>query len=133
VPSVSSQPSSSLLDPLRQVLHELEQARPGVPADLFPRWQPDVSLQETEARLVIRVEMPEVERGQVRVQVADDLLTIEADRRLDGTRTGRGFFRSFLLPVAVPPEAVDAVLSHGQLVVTVDKRRRVRGRRVPLS
>jgi HSP20 family molecular chaperone IbpA len=122
-----------LLDPLSEVLRELDGERPGSAAYLFPRWQADVSVQESPERLVIRVEVPDVHRDQVRVRLAGDLLTLEADRRLDGGRGGRGFVRSFLLPVAVPPEAVDAVLSDGVLVVTVDKRRPARRRRPPLA
>jgi HSP20 family molecular chaperone IbpA len=122
-----------LLDPLSEVLRELDGERAESAADLFPRWQAEVSLQESPERLVIRVDVPHLHREQVRVRLAGDLLTLEADRRLDGGRAGRGFVRSFLLPVAVPPEAVDAVLSDGVLVVTVDKRRPARRRRIPLA
>ena len=77
--------------------------------------------------------MPGVRREQVRVRVADDLLTVDADRRLAGERAGRGLVRSFLLPSPVPAEAVEAVLRNGVLTLTVDKRRRVSPRRVPIS
>ena len=40
---------------------------------------------------------------------------------------------SFLLPVALNAEAVDAALSEGTLTVTVDKRRRPRRRGMPIN
>jgi HSP20 family molecular chaperone IbpA len=100
---------------------------------LFPLWHPDATLEESDDRLLIRIDMPGTRLEQVRVRVADDLLTVEADRRLDGERRGRGLVRSFLLPGPVPPEAVEGVLRDGVLTLTVDKRRRARPRRVPLS
>ena len=81
---------------------------------------------------MIRVSLPDTEPEDVRVRLADDLLTLEADRR-GGPRRGRGFKRSFLLPVAVRPEGVDAALRDGVLTVTVDKRCQLRRRRVPIA
>lgn len=108
--------------------------RPAVAPSLFPLWSPDAEVEENEERLVIRIPMAGARGGGVRVRVADDVLTVEADRRLDDARRGRGLVRSFLLPHPVPPEAVEAVLREGVLTLSVDKRRRTRaGRRIPLS
>jgi len=124
--------SGLLLDPLTEAVELLERGRqPG--RALYPRWQPEVWLDETDDTLVIRASLPGTQPEDVRVRLADDLLTLEADRRSDGSRPGRGFVRSFLLPVAVRPEAVDAALRNGVLTVTVDKRRRLVTRRIPLA
>ena len=122
---------SSLLDPLSEALDLLERERRTGRA-LEPRWLPEVALDESEDILVIRVSLPDTEPEDVRVRLADDLLTLEADRR-GGSRRGRGFRRSFLLPVAVRPEGVDAALRDGVLTVTVDKRCQLRRRRVPIA
>jgi len=120
------------LDPLTEALLRLEE-RPAAAPSLFPLWSPDADVAESAERLEIRIAMPGVRREGVRVRVADDLLTVEADRRLDGGRRDRGLVRSFLLPHPVPPGAVEAVLREGTLIVTVDKRRRAGARRPPLS
>ena len=108
--------------------------RPAAAPAPFPLWSPDADVAESEESLEIRIAMPGARREGVRVQVADDLLTVEADRRLDGGRRDRGLVRSFLLPHPVSPDAVEAVLRDGTLTVTVDKRPRARARRrLPLS
>jgi len=125
---------SELLDPLSEGVDLLERGRqPGRARALYPRWEPEVWLDETDATLAIRVTLPDTEPEDVRVRLADDLLTLEADRRSPGPRHDRGFMRSFLLPVAVRPEAVDAALRDGVLTVTVDKRRQLHPRRMPVS
>lgn len=116
------------LDPLSEALRRLED-RPASQTSLFPLWCPEAELEETDERLIIRLDTPGVRREQVRVRIADDLLTVEA-----GPRVGPGgLVRSFLLPHPVSPEAVDAVLRGGTLTITVDKRRRAGARRQPIS
>jgi HSP20 family protein len=131
VPHSPGSTKSSLLDPLSEALEQLERERRTGSA-LDPRWLPEVALEESEDTLVIRVSLPDTEPEDVRVRLADDLLTLEADRR-GGARRGRGFMRSFLLPVAVRPEGVDAALRDGVLTVTVDKRCQLRRRRIPIA
>ena len=127
----AEQPNHRGLHPLSEALALLESEQaPG--HALYPRWQPEVALEEDEATLRIRVALPGTEPEDVRVRLADDLLTLEAERR-GGARRARRFMRSFLLPVAVRPEAVDAVLRDGVLRVTVDKRCQLRRRRIPLA
>lgn len=125
-------PGPASLGPLEEALERLGRA----PAPRAPRrrWQPELALAEDDDQLVVRVDLPYTRAEQVRVRVADDLLTLEADRRA-GPRGGEqnGFVRSFLLPVPVRPEAVDAVLAGGVLTVKVDKRRQPRARRVRIT
>lgn len=121
----------SLLDPLSEALSLLD-SEPASSRALYPHWQPEVALEESDDTLVIRVSLPGTEPEDVRVRIADDLLTLEAERR-GGPRRGRGFVRSFLLPVAVRPEAVDAALHDGVLRVTVDKHCELRRRRISVA
>jgi HSP20 family molecular chaperone IbpA len=121
------------LDPLREALERVE--RVGDPAMASPhdRWEPELWFDDGDGFLTIRVSLPGTRPDDVRVRVADDLLTVEADRRHDEDRQGQGFVRSFLLPSPVAADAVDAALSDGTLTVTVDKRTARRGRRIPLA
>ena len=120
------------LDPLCEAL---ERAERGACEATGPRWEPDMWLDEDDRELTLRVLLPGTHPDDVRVRVADDLLTVEADRRRDEERQGHGFVRSFLLPLPVQPDAVDAALRDGTLTVTVDKSQKLRRRprRVPIA
>jgi HSP20 family molecular chaperone IbpA len=121
VPTLQPRRSLASLDPLSEALRRLED-RTVPQSSLFPLWCPDAEVEESAGRMVIRLGVPGVRREQVRVRVADDLLTVEA-----GPRAAAGeIVRSFLLPHAVSPDAVDAVLRDGTLTLTVDTRRRAR-------
>lgn len=119
-------------DPLREALDRVERGEAAA-ASPETRWNPQMWLDENDSELMIRVALPGTASDDVRVRVADDLLTVEADRRRDEERRGQGFVRSFLLPVPVAPDAVDAALRDGTLTVKVDKARKRRSRRVPLA
>ena len=122
-----------LLDPLQEALLLLERERQHGADAALPRWEPEVWLDENDETLVVRAALPGTSIEDVRVRVADDLLTLEADRRSGDGKPERGFMRSFLLPLPVRPEAVDAVLRDGVLTVTVDKKQPLRPRRIPLA
>jgi HSP20 family molecular chaperone IbpA len=121
-----------LLDPLREALDRVERGDwlSGSGSD---RWEPELWCDETDRWLTLNVALPGARPEDVRVRVAGDLLTIEADRRHDEQRQGSGFVRSFLLPGPVPGEAIDAALRDGTLLVTVDKGCTRRPRRVPIA
>ena len=120
-------------DLLREALDRVERDEEAALAAAEARWEPKMWLDESDRELTIRVALPGAHPDDVRVRVADDLLTVEADRRRDEERRGQGFVRSFLLPVPVEPDAIDAALRDGTLVVTVDKSQPVRPRRIPLA
>jgi HSP20 family protein len=119
------------LDPLREALDRVEGG--GQIDAAADRWEPKMWLDDSDRELTIRVALPGTRPDDVRVRVADDLLTVEADRRHDEERQGQGFVRSFLLPTPGPVDAVDAALSDGTLTVTVDKASGRRPRRIPLA
>ena len=130
---VTQRDPGPLLDPLREALDRVERGDAAA-AGPDARWNPQMWLDESDRELTIRVALPGAATDDVRVRVADDLLTLEADRRHDEERRGQGFVRSFLLPVPVAPDAVDAALRDGTLTVKVDKARKaVPSRRVPVA
>ena len=130
---VTQRDSGPPQDPLCEALDRVERGDPAA-ASVDNRWNPQMWLDESDRELTIRVALPGAATDDVRVRVADDLLTVEADRRHDEERRGQGFVRSFLLPVPVAPDAVDAALRDGTLTVKVDKARSTGStRRVPVA
>ena len=94
-------------------------------------WSPPVDIYETDDRFVVTVELPGVERGDVRVEVSDSELSVSGKRdfdavcskesyhRLEGIR-GR-FRRSFSLPQPLDRARVTANFKDGVLRVMLPK------------
>jgi HSP20 family protein len=95
------------------------------------RWVPAMDLVETDDHLVLRADLPGLERDDVNVEVKDGILTISGERkaeheeRTDGfhrvERAFGGFSRSLSLPEGVDPEQVNAEFDKGVLEVRIPK------------
>ncbi len=95
------------------------------------RWIPAMDLVETDDSLVLRADLPGLEREDVEVEVKDGVLTVSGERRAEheGKREGYHrversfghFSRSLELPKGVDPSAVSAEFERGVLEVRVPK------------
>ncbi len=82
-----------------------------------------VDIREEDGHLIVDAEMPGFKSDEINVSVADDMLSIEAERSAETTK-GRPHLqerqftrvqRSFRLPSAVDPDSVEAKLEGGVL------------------
>ncbi len=88
---------------------------------------------DREKELVVRAELPGVEKEDVKVEISGDRLTIEAEREFEEEDEKKDFYRHELgygklmrtvsLPVEVNPEGIRAELKEGILSVTLPKIR----------
>ena len=94
-------------------------------------WTPTVDISETEAEYVIKAELPEVRKEDVKVTVDENVITISGERRKEAEHKdeklhriesfyGR-FSRSFRLPDDADINAIQAESRHGVLKVRVPK------------
>ena len=99
--------------------------------DVAPAWTPVANISETETDYLIKAELPEVSKEDVKVTVDENVITISGERRKDAERTdekvhrvesfyGR-FSRSFRLPEDADINAIQAESRHGVLKVRVPK------------
>lgn len=94
-------------------------------------WAPAVDITEDEREYLVKVEIPEVKKEDVKVTVENKLLTISGERKFEKEEKGRkyhriersygNFVRSFSLPDDVDPSKIDAKFSDGVLAVHVAK------------
>ena len=56
-------------------------------------WAPAVDIEETDQEYVIKAELPEVNREDVKVMVQDDVLTIAGERKRENEEKSRKFHR----------------------------------------
>lgn len=106
-------------------------------------WAPLVDIAEDEQEYVIKVELPEISRDDVKVTVENGMVTITGERRLDKETNNRkyhrlernygNFARAFALPEDAAPEKITADFKEGVLVVRLPKNEAKLPRRVEIT
>lgn len=94
-------------------------------------WAPSVDIAETDAAYVIKAELPEVDRKDVKVSVENGVLTLSGERKQESEESGKkfhrvermygSFARSFTLPDNVDPAKIKATFKDGMLNVELPK------------
>lgn len=106
-------------------------------------WQPAVDIFESDNEIVIKVELPEVKKDDVQVNLDDRTLTIRGERRLefddqrDGyhriERTYGKFARSFTVPPNISREGLKAIYKDGVLKVVLPKAEETKPRQIAVE
>jgi HSP20 family protein len=96
-------------------------------------WTPRVDIAETEKEFVIKAEIPEVKKEDVKVTVDNGVLTIRGERKQEKEEKGKkyhrieryygSFTRSFTLPENVDDTKIEASFKDGILNLQVPKSR----------
>jgi HSP20 family protein len=106
------------------------------------QWSPPVDIFETTESIVIRVEVPGIEQQALDVEIKDNSLIVQGDRRFEEVvgrdyhrmeRAYGTFRRVFTLPMVVRQEQIQAVLKHGVLEITLLKEERAKPKRVQVE
>lgn len=94
-------------------------------------WTPRVDIVEDDKEFLIKTELPEMKREDVKVSVDDGVLTISGERKLEKEEKKKryhrieceygSFLRSFTLPAATTGEKVSAEFKDGVLKVHLPK------------
>jgi HSP20 family protein len=98
-------------------------------------WQPQVEIFENDGELVVRAELPGLKKEDVNVELTDEGLTIEGERRSEHEENDDGYYRSEFsygsfrrripLPEGANPENATAKFHDGVLEVTMPARKPV--------
>jgi len=107
-------------------------------------WVPPVDIFETvDKDVVVKVELPEMKREDIKVTFENDMLTIEGERKFVSNvdreqyhRVERGygsFRRSFTLPTSVDAAKVQANYTDGVLTVTLPRREEARPKQIQIK
>ena len=109
----------------------------------FATWSPSVDVFENEDELVLRAELPGVEREDIDIRVDQNTLELEGERKLDNEmeqgrthRTERvfgAFKRRFTLPKDVDAAAIKAVHRNGVLEIVLPKAATAKPRTIEIS
>ena len=106
-------------------------------------WTPTVDISETQAEYLIKAELPEVKKEDVKITVEDGVLTIQGERRQETEEKAKKFHRiersygrfvrSFTLPDSVDEAGVKAVYTDGVLNLRLPKSEKAKPKQIEVK
>lgn len=134
---------ASLQQGINQLFEDVFSQPGNYDADTMGAWRPPVDIVDTEATILIFIEIPGVEKHDVAIEVKDNILTIQGERFVDSS-IGNGsyyrservfgkFGRSFALPAMIRSDAIKATFKRGVLKITVPKPEEKKPRQVTIN
>lgn len=106
-------------------------------------WTPAVDIYEKNDAVVVKAELPGVEKDQISVEVKDGILTLRGERKFERDvkeesyhrieRSYGTFLRSFSLPVSVDQDKVKAAFRDGVLEVELPKKEQAKPKQVKVD
>lgn len=112
-------------------------------AQLHGNWSPAAEIRESKEGYTIYLELPGVKKEDLKIDLADDVLTIQGEKRYqkelaeDEQRSSERFYgtftRSFSLPGQVAAEKIKAEYKDGVLLVTVPKSEEAKVKQININ
>ena len=106
-------------------------------------WTPAVDIYENNDSVVVKAELPGVERDQISVEVKDGILSLRGERKFEKEvkeesyhrieRLYGTFHRSFTLPSSVDGEKVTARMKDGVLQVDLPKKEQAKPKQIKIA
>ena len=120
------------LDEIQQRLNRLFLERTTKSGETnFADFMPAVDIEETETEFIVKADLPEVKKEEIKVHVQEGVLTIEGERKQQKEEKGKRFHkiereygrfvRRFALPTEVNADKVRAEFKDGVLSVALPK------------
>jgi len=97
----------------------------------FSYWTPAVDITEQDDQYSVKVELPGVNKDDVKITLESNILTIRGEKKQEKEekeknyhrveRTYGSFQRSFTLPTVVKSDKIDAIFKDGILTISLPK------------
>jgi HSP20 family protein len=110
---------------------------------LLAEWAPAIDVQETDAEYLIKADLPEVKKEEVRVELQDGIICLQGERKQEKEEKGKKFHRieraygrferRLALPSEVDAQKVAAEFKDGVLRVHLPKSASVKPRSVEVK
>lgn len=132
---------------MRRVTEELDRAlteAPGREQGNRAAWAPAVDVTQRDGNLLVRAELPGVPPDAIRLEVMDDMIVIQGERKAEHEETRGGihvmerrygaFYRAIPLPEGAKADEIRARFENGVLEITVPtEERRSSPREIPIQ
>ncbi|HEU5407635.1 MAG TPA: Hsp20/alpha crystallin family protein [Nitrospira sp.] len=106
-------------------------------------WSPLVDISEDEKEYVIKAEVPEMKKEEIKINVHDDVLVISGERKYETEEKGKkyhrveraygSFMRSFVLPEDADGSKVNAEYKDGVLKVHLPKSEKAKPKAIEVK
>jgi HSP20 family protein len=106
-------------------------------------WTPAVDISERDTEYVVKMELPGVNKDDVKINLESNILTIKGEKRQEKEekeknlhrveRSYGSFQRSFTLPTSVKSDKIDAVFKDGILSITLPKQEEVKPKQIEVK
>ncbi|HMG34289.1 MAG TPA: Hsp20/alpha crystallin family protein [Blastocatellia bacterium] len=106
-------------------------------------WTPAVDVYEDEGGFLLKVELPEVNREDVKVSLEENTLSISGERRIENESKRDGyhrversygqFYRSFTLPPNANTAAINAQFKDGVLRLAIPKKEEAKPKQIEVK
>ena len=137
------EPVKSLED-LQNRLSSLFGSAPGRRTDskediTLAEWAPLADITEDDKEYLIKLELPEVKRRDVKVTVENGVLTISGERKFEKEEKNKKYHRveraygSFMLPDDADAEKAKAEFKDGMLTVRVSKSEKAKPKQIEVA
>lgn len=130
-------------DPFRDLMNLQQRlANPYGSGDSYGTWVPPVDIFEKGDDLVIRAEIPGVEKDEIEISVEENRLVLRGERKRENEfdeegayrleRSFGGFMRSFSLPRTVDSTRISAGYKNGVLEIKLPKAEEAKPRKIDI-
>jgi HSP20 family protein len=106
-------------------------------------WFPSVDVYETPESIVLKADLPDVNKDDVDISIENSTLTIKGERKVEKEvneknyyrmeRSHGTFTRSFTLPPTVAGDKTEATFENGVLTLTLPKREESKPRQIKVK
>ena len=106
-------------------------------------WAPLTDITEDKDNYVLRLDLPGVNKEDVKISFSDGQLNISGERKQEKEtkelkfhrveRVYGKYYRSFALPGAIKEDKIDAEFKNGQLIITVPKADEAKPKEIPIK
>ncbi len=106
-------------------------------------WSPAVDIFETQDEIVVKAELPGVDRKDISLHLENNVLTLKGERRFEKEtkeenyhrieRAYGGFSRAFSIPGTVDEEKIRAEYCDGVLKIALPKKEQVKPKQIRIA
>jgi HSP20 family protein len=106
-------------------------------------WSPSVDIFETEGEIVVKAELPGMDRKDITLHLENNVLTLRGERKFQKEtkdenyhrieRSYGNFSRSFSIPAAVDEEKIRADYKDGVLKIALPKKEQARPKQIKIA